>query len=117
MSLQVEILERDKVFVVRLKGELDHHTANDLRQTLGEKIERHGFTHLILNLRDLTFMDSSGLGVLMGRYKQISAKKGEMFVCSMNPTIYRILELAGLFKILTVKETEEEVLASLGVTL
>lgn len=117
MSLHVEYKEKGKILIVRLRGELDHHTSGNLRTQLEEKIQQEGFTHLILNLKDLSFMDSSGLGVLLGRYKQLAAKKGEMMVCAMNPTISRILELAGIFKIIAAKETEEEALSSLGVRL
>lgn len=117
MGLQVEYQQIEKVLVVRLKGELDHHTTGLIRAQLEEKINQEGITHLILNLKDLSFMDSSGLGVLLGRYKQLAAKQGEMVICSAGPTISRILDLAGIFKIITLKETEEEALSTLGVRL
>jgi stage II sporulation protein AA (anti-sigma F factor antagonist) len=60
-------------------------------------------------------MDSSGLGVILGRYKQITARGGDMIVCSINPVIYRLFELSGMFKIIKVKDSEEEALHILGV--
>lgn len=114
LSLKTEVL--GTVLVIRLKGELDHHTSLQLRQ-LFEKMtnERKDITHLVLNFHDLTFMDSSGLGVILGRYKEIERKKGKMAICSPNPIIYRLLEMAGLFKIVTIAETEKEALTELGV--
>jgi len=66
-------------------------------------------------LADLAFMDSSGIGVILGRYKQVAARSGEMVVCSINPTIYRIFEMSGLFKVIKFRENEAEALNVLGV--
>ncbi len=114
LSLKTEIL--GSVLIIRLKGELDHHTATQLRN-LFDKVtnEQKDINHLILNFRDLTFMDSSGLGVILGRYKDIERRKGKMAVCSPNPIINRILEMAGLYKIVSIAATEKEALIELGV--
>ncbi len=114
LSLQTEV--NNSVLLVRLKGELDHHTAANLRQTIDNIMsDRRDIKHLILNLKDLSFMDSSGLGVILGRYKEIDKKKGQMVVCSLNPIIYRLLEMAGMFKIISIANTEAEALSELGV--
>lgn len=60
-------------------------------------------------------MDSSGLGVILGRYKQIKEKKGEMVVCAISPTIKRLFEMSGLFKIIKLELSEENALQRLGV--
>jgi stage II sporulation protein AA (anti-sigma F factor antagonist) len=113
--LQLETEVHGTVLVVRLFGELDHHTASSLRDQLDFELKERQISHLLLNLKHLSFMDSSGLGVILGRYKIISSRKGKMVVCSMNPIIYRIFEMSGMFKILSVKESEEEALSALGV--
>ena len=56
---------------IRLFGELDHHSADELRNQAVQAIEKYDIRHIILNLEHLSFMDSSGLGVILGRYKQI----------------------------------------------
>jgi len=113
LSLQIEMEQRGKVLVVRLKGELDHHTADHVKQRMEEAIE-NGSLHVILSVKDLTFMDSSGLGVILGRYKQITAKGGKMVVCDMSPSVYRLFEMSGLFKILSIQDNERLALSSLG---
>lgn len=114
LSIQSEIF--NSVLLVRLKGELDHHTSANLRQTIDTILhERKEIVHLILNLRDLTFMDSSGIGVILGRYKEIDKKKGQMVICSLNPMIYRLIEMAGVFKIISIATSEEQALLELGV--
>ncbi|MBE3596491.1 MAG: anti-sigma F factor antagonist [Hydrogenibacillus sp.] len=112
-SFETEI--RGRVLIARVAGELDHHTAPSLRETLERAIEEADVVHVVLNLSSLSFMDSSGIGVILGRYKQLSAKGGRMVVCGLGPTVQRIFELSGLLKILTVAPSEEAALGALGV--
>lgn len=115
MSLQIDLTTKDKVLIIRLVGELDHHTAEKVRQQVEQKIEVNSVRHILLNLEELTFMDSSGLGVILGRYKQITQLGGKMIICAISPSIYRLFELSGMFKILEIVESEQKALESLGV--
>lgn len=115
MSLQVDLEVVSDVMIARLRGELDHHTAESARRQMEEKILSGDVRHIVLSMEHLHFMDSSGLGVILGRYKQIKNRGGEMIVCSINPLIHRLFELSGLFKIIQVKENEGEALQLLGV--
>ncbi|RKD25643.1 anti-sigma F factor antagonist [Ammoniphilus oxalaticus] len=115
MSLQIDLEVVSSVLVVRLRGELDHHTAENLRRQMEEKILSGHVQNIVLSLEHLHFMDSSGLGVILGRYKQITSRGGELVVCSINPLIHRLFELSGLFKIIKIKENEGEALQLLGV--
>ncbi|MBD2846823.1 anti-sigma F factor antagonist [Paenibacillus sp. IB182496] len=115
MSLQVELEHYRNVLIVRLRGELDHHTADTVRQKMEEAIMRGGSRHVILSLRELSFMDSSGLGVILGRYKLLKSKGGKMVVCDVNKSVHRLLELSGLFKIVDIHENERMALSSLEV--
>lgn len=115
MGLHVTLETKQDVLVVRLKGELDHHTAEELRTKVDGVLRDERIRHIVLSLAGCTFMDSSGIGVILGRYKQILARSGEMIVCSLNPTIYRIFEMSGLFKVIKFRENETEALHILGV--
>ncbi len=115
MSLRIDMETKHDVLVVRLQGELDHHTAEELRSRVDEVLRQTEIRHIVLSLADLAFMDSSGIGVILGRYKQIAARSGEMVVCSINPTIRRIFEMSGLFKVIKIRENEAEALHVLGV--
>ncbi|MFK2824268.1 anti-sigma F factor antagonist [Bacillus sp. B190/17] len=114
MSLTVELEVTDQVLCMRLAGELDHHTAESLRNQASEAIEKENVRHIVLNLGDLTFMDSSGLGVILGRYKHIKQKDGEMVVCSISPAVRRLFDMSGLFKIIRMEASEQEALERLG---
>lgn len=114
LSLKISVEEKGTVLLVRLIGELDHHTAEELRAKVEEKLQRE-VKHIVLNLEQLSFMDSSGLGVILGRYKQVKAIGGEMVVCAISPAVKRLFELSGLFKIIRLEENEEYALQTLGV--
>lgn len=115
MSLQMELQHHRDKLIVRLHGELDHHTADSVKVKMEEAILKQNISHVILSLKGLTFMDSSGLGVILGRYKQISAKGGKMVVCDVAPSVYRLFEMSGLFKILSIQDNERQAIQSLEV--
>lgn len=115
MSLDIHLEIKQEVLCIRLKGELDHHTAESLRSVVSESIEKNNIRHIVLNLEQLTFMDSSGLGVILGRYKQIKQRNGEMVVCAISPYVKRLFDMSGLFKIIRLEQSEEFALKRLGV--
>jgi len=105
----------ENVLIVRLEGELDHHSASKLKADWQSHLKNHSVQHVILNLGNLTFMDSSGLGVVLGRYKEITEQGGEMVVCSVNNAVKRLFDMSGLFKIIRLADDETYALQSLGV--
>lgn len=115
MSLQIELDYQHHTLIVRLSGELDHHTAELVKERMEEALTKPSITHVVLSLEHLHFMDSSGLGVILGRYKQVIAKGGKMVVCCVSPAVYRLFEMSGLFKILTIEENERLAVSRLEV--
>lgn len=115
MSLQIELEHHRRTLIVRLKGELDHHTAETVKTKMEEAIIRGDVNHVVLSMKHLSFMDSSGLGVILGRYKLITSRGGKMVVCDVNPAVYRLFEMSGLFKILSIQDNEKVALSSLEV--
>jgi len=90
---------KDTLTVV-LEGELDHHTAEKVRNELDMLIDDISIKNLILDLKYLSFMDSSGVGVILGRYKAIMKRNGSIAVKNANPQIDKILEISGLYRII-----------------
>ena len=115
MSFSMHMEQRGRALIVRMSGELDHHTSDSARKDMEDAILRGNVTHLILSLKQLTFMDSSGIGVILGRYKLITSRGGRMVVCDVSPAVYRLFDMSGLFKIVSVEQSEREALSSLGV--
>ncbi|HLU23787.1 anti-sigma F factor antagonist [Lederbergia graminis] len=115
MSLTIDLEVKQDVLCVRLEGELDHHASEQLRKEVTDAIEKFDIHHIVLNLEKLSFMDSSGLGVILGRYKQIKLREGEMVVCAITPPVKRLFEMSGLFKIIRLETSEQFALERLGV--
>lgn len=115
MGLDSTFIVKEDVLIVRLAGELDHHEAEKLRTEWQTMIQENSIKHVVLNLESITFMDSSGLGVILGRYKEVLELGGEMIVCSVQGPIERLFEMSGLFKIVRLEESEEFALSTLGV--
>lgn len=115
MSLAIELDIKKSVLCIRLSGELDHHAAEELRTKVTEVLAANQSKHIVLNLENLAFMDSSGLGVILGRYKQIKGMGGEMVVCAISPAVKRLFDMSGLFKIIRLEENELKALQTLGV--
>ncbi|GGA60848.1 anti-sigma F factor antagonist [Ornithinibacillus halotolerans] len=115
MGLQSTFEVKEDVLIVRLSGELDHHEAEKLRDEWKNMLYHHPVKHVVLNLEQVSFMDSSGLGVVLGRYKEVLQLGGQMVVCSIPHSIKRLFEMSGMFKIIRLEENEMFALETLGV--
>lgn len=91
-----EIRSNDRWLCIRLYGEIDHHNALFLREDLDELILRSRPERLILDLSGIEFMDSAGLGLLMGRYRLVRELGGEMAVDCVSERVGKILRLSGM---------------------
>lgn len=111
--MNVELELRRRVLIVRLSGELDHHAAENLRNQVEQELDKEVAFAVLLSLEGLTFMDSSGLGVILGRYRRLNQAGGKMAACCLKPQVLRIFELSGLTRIMSIYRTEEQALEQL----
>jgi len=88
---------------VVLEGELDHHNIKDVREVIDLRIERARPSHLIMDLRGVPFSDSSGIALVLGRYKLMAAAKGSMEIRNVSPQIKKIFLLSGVDKLMAVR--------------
>ncbi|MDF2538334.1 MAG: hypothetical protein K0S76_1355 [Herbinix sp.] len=102
-----------KCLVIRLNEELDHHNAIRIRDKADKLIERNHVKHVIFDFSGASFMDSAGIGVVMGRYKKVIFIGGKAAVANVNGTVDRIFRLSGLYKIIEKYDTVEGALNSL----
>lgn len=89
--------------VVKPDGELDHHSAKEVREMIDREIHLRKIKNLILDFNKVSFMDSSGIGVIAGRYKIINSLGGKTMLIRANEQVDKILEVSGLKKILECK--------------
>lgn len=102
MSITVSLYVEGQVLYVNLNGELDHHTADQLRSRLNSVMSESRIQHIVFNLKHLDFMDSSGIGIILGRYNQLKAVNGSVMVIGMKPLVAKVFELSGLSQIIKV---------------
>lgn len=97
--MQIEFEMTDDILIADLDGELDHHTSAIIREEIDKTAEAFHSKHLIFNFEKVTFMDSSGIGVIMGRYNKISQLGGRLVITGCSEYIDRILDMAGIYTI------------------
>ncbi len=97
--------------ILRLEGELDLGTAETFRRAAEEALERHGSYRLVLNLAGVSFIDSSGLGAILGRYRRIAQRQGRMALVAPPENVRAMLELSGVFKVIPIYDSEQKALA------
>ena len=93
------------VLKIKLRGEIDHHSAVSVRSSMDELIRRRRPDELVIDMSAVDFMDSSGLGLIMGRYAVVKEIGGEICVTDPNPRIERIMNLAGMERIIKIKHS------------
>ncbi len=107
-SCTFEVERQGGVLILTLQGEIDHHSATQIRTRMDELIWQERPKKTVLDLSAIDFMDSSGLGLIMGRYSLMEKLGGELTLREPNPRIVKIFELAGLFRLVKIEEVGKE---------
>ncbi len=94
--MSVRIVVKGEVVTACLEGEIDHHSAAEMRQEIDQSVADHHPTLLVLDFKNISFMDSSGIGLVMGRYKTVSEIGGELAIINTSPQIGKVMRLAGM---------------------
>ncbi len=113
--VSIDFINESKTIIVKINEEIDHHTCEKIRDKLDLAIEFRGARRLIFDFDGVNFMDSSGLGLIMGRYKSITKKGGSVSVVKLKPTVRKIFQMSGIFKILDEYENTEIALKKMKV--
>ncbi|HEV2368289.1 MAG TPA: STAS domain-containing protein [Acidimicrobiales bacterium] len=108
--LEIRIDEEPDHVVCRPHGELDAFTVSGFRETLAELASR---PRVVIDLSGVSFMDSAGLGALIGGIRRIRENGGEVAVACNRPTLIRLLRTTGFDRIVAVVDTVAEALAAL----
>jgi len=105
---------RQGTLFVRPRGELDIGVTDVFRKALEENLAKNSVNHLVFNLSQVSFIDSSGLGVILGRYKRLQQQGGRVSLVGVQPQVRRILVLSGLLTVMPEYASEEEAAARAG---
>ena len=94
--------EEDKLLILEITEEIDHHTTEKIRRKADYEIERHMPRKIIFDFNKVTFMDSAGIGMIIGRYKMIKMLGGTIEMINVNQSIKKIFDMCGIPKIMKI---------------
>lgn len=100
------------VLIVHLPKELDHHNCRNLKYETDLLLAENFVSKVIFDFSQTVFMDSSGIGVLLNRYKQMAASGGKVAIYGAGPQVNRILSMGGILKLVQLFDTKDDALAS-----
>ena len=104
---------KGQVLVIHLPKELDHHNCRDLKRDTDLMLDENYINRIIFDFGKSEFMDSSGIGVLLNRYKQMAASRGTVTYYGAGPRVVRILEMGGLVRLIRGFKDRESALGNL----
>ena len=102
--MNVSYHKKDKILFIRLTEEIDHHTTEKIRRIADYEIERHIPRKVIFDFNKVSFMDSAGIGLILGRYKNASILGSKVELVNVNKSVYKILKMSGIIKLIPIKE-------------
>lgn len=101
MSKMLE--QKGTLLIIRVPEELDHHTADEIREQADSLLKRENIQRLVFDFAGTVFCDSSGIGMIMGRYKIMRALGGQVEAVHVNEAVHRILQISGVTKLISIK--------------
>ena len=97
--MDILFTKHDRNIIIGLEGEIDHHTADGLKMKIDREYKRSNAKNIIFDFGKVEFMDSSGIGMLIGRCKSAEQQGGAVCVASPSPAVRRIIDISGLGKL------------------
>ena len=98
--MNTEFNEVDKLLCIQITEEIDHHTTEKLRRKMDYEITRFMPRKVVLDFSKVTFMDSAGIGLLIGRYKLAKMLGGSTKIINANQSVRKVLEMSGVVRII-----------------
>jgi len=112
MTSNIEIMESS--LIARPECEIDHLTAERLRAQIDSAFEKSSCRNIIFDFSNVSFMDSSGIGMIIGRYKSAEKRGGRLAITGMSDAMTRLYTISGLAKIIIRTDTVEEAIAKIS---
>lgn len=102
--MNIEYLKENRTLILKIDGEIDHHSCEQIKKEADYEIQKNAPKKLVFDFKNVNFMDSSGIGLIIGRYKYLLRIGGETEIINVNKEIKRILDMSGIFKIIPIFE-------------
>lgn len=104
--MKVTYNEKDKLLTLKLTEEIDHHSSEKIRTRADFEIQKYIPKTLVIDFTNVNFMDSAGIGMVLGRYKMSSMFGGKMFMKNVSPNVKKVFEMAGVTRIIPIIEEQ-----------
>ena len=120
IALQEELGDRteytikQETLVIRFRCDVDHHNALQIRREADRLLEHSVVRNIVFDFTGVQFMDSSGIGMIMGRYKKVIFTGGKIAVSGVGSEVDRILLISGLYRVMSRYDTVEDALQNIG---
>jgi len=98
--MDIKCTERNGNLIVKIAGEIDHHSVNKIRHVAEQEFYGSNAKNMVFDFAHVGFMDSSGIGMMIGRYKELKKVGGRVFAINISPEVSRIFDISGLRKII-----------------
>ncbi len=107
--IAMKITRNRRTVTVDLSGEIDHHSIREIREEIDRTLERSGAVNVAFDLSNVSFMDSSGIGLILGRYKKVRAFGGQIIIIGASEAIKKLLKMSGVSDIVIMVETGSDI--------
>lgn len=102
--MQVNFNKKDKQLIIKITEEIDHHSCEKIKKRADYEIQVHIPKRVIFDFENVNFMDSSGIGMIIGRYKLVSMFGGKTSMINVKPAIKKVFEMSGVLKLIPIEE-------------
>lgn len=102
--MEKKFYEKDKLLVLKITEEIDEFQAQEIRRKADYEIERYMPKKVIFDFDNVSFMDSAGIGLIIGRYKFVKLLGGELEIANLTRSIERIFEMSGILRLIPVTQ-------------
>ncbi len=113
-AVKIDFLVVGRTLVAILQGEVDHHTCVQIRQQVDHEFQKKRARNLVFDLECVKFMDSAGIGMLMGRYRNVAICGGSIALVNVRPETAQLIELSGVNRLMKIYASQEQALEVLA---
>ena len=107
--MQTKILKSKRTLLIAPEGDIDHHSAPRIRSEADRMLMTTGIINIAFDFSNVGFMDSSGIGMIMGRFRKTSVLGGRIYIIGARPGVMRIIGISGLGSIVTMYNNADEI--------
>ena len=108
-NLNIHYSKEDKLLVMEITEEIDHHTTEKIRRRADYEIQRYMPKKALFDFNSVSFMDSSGIGMVVGRYKLLAMLGGTLELANVRPNLEKVFDMAGVLKIIPIHQQERKI--------